>query len=49
MTVSHVTVAVSVIRALLPDVWHVKQTVFNNNNNNRKCANVSVIYRIKMF
>ena len=25
---------VSVIRALLPNVWHVKQTVFNNNNNN---------------
>ena len=26
--------SVSVIQALLPDCWHVKLTVFNNNNNN---------------
>ena len=38
MTVSHVTVAVSVIRTLLPDIWHVKQTVFNNNNFNNNMA-----------
>ena len=34
--------ALSVIRALLPDVWHVKQTAFNNNNNNN---NNNTIFR----
>ena len=36
----------SVIQALLPDVWHVKQPEFNNNNNIRKSW-IQSAYQVK--